>query len=495
MSYSQTQLRFATSRSDGTVDLICKEDVVIPPHAGVSLTCEPDPSKIEITPENKTIEYNIWESDPNPRVMAAPLGILDNSKMSTWMQDITAGLNHDLVYNTDIGLSPTFYVNKDSKTELSVDRYYDIGATLDAAATIKRGITASVGTSDDFNRVVDAQIGESWLASKVAVPDGYSFVRCMVPEVTKDAGGNRTTGAMFVGFSFEGLDAKTVTKPPRNWGFGVYINELAGTVVYKGNTLGTTFALQQTDIVEVRKRGNQMMVAIYRDDLTMMKRPDFKFLPSDVSHVYALYDLTRGQHDPTKQRTVKVTNARFVCGDHSIDAGPKIFYMQHLCMSVSRTPFKNLRLKFSSPDLAKFLGFERTVYGPISGLTGYIQSEHHYAAFAQNGSILVTCQQPFNLSSYNLVDTGDAAPNGRVSILATVTPPSPKDAPIVWNAAPIWVPVHNRDKIMARRFIFRIMTGDFTPLVLKGETVLNVLMRASDECADGHPAAKRPHMM
>jgi hypothetical protein len=78
------------------------------------------------------------------------------------------------------------------------------------------------------------------------------------------------------------------------------------------------------------------------------------------------------------------------------------------------------------------------------------------------------CDQPFHIGTFSRVaDLFDDTPNGRLSVVGTVTctPVTALSLPVTWSAPEhIWVSVRNRDPIVTRRFIFRVLHRDFSPV-------------------------------
>lgn len=119
MSKSQTQLRFSTSRRDGTVDLICNEDAEV---ALVSLACEPDPLDLQVTAQNSGIWFSVWAGEAL-RKMTVPLQHLNSKNIVAWFASITDTLYPLLKYPADLGLRPSFGTDKHGA--LTIDRFYD----------------------------------------------------------------------------------------------------------------------------------------------------------------------------------------------------------------------------------------------------------------------------------------------------------------------------------------------------------------------------------
>lgn len=93
---------------------------------------------------------------------------------------------------------------------------------------------------------------------------------------------------------------------------------------------------------------------------------------------------------------------------------------------------------------------------------------------------MLLCDQPFHIDTYSVSDLFDKTPSGRLSVVGTITPDGPSNLPITWSAHEhVWVPIRNRDPIITRRFLFRIVHRDFTPVEMNGQTVFTILIRGN----------------
>lgn len=481
---SVKMLRLVSNAPDGVVDLICPQDFVVPEHAEVclkSLSCRPADKSFDVIPANDNVIWSAFSSrgDGNPSSVPYvggefPVGIVDDSNIDDALESLAVSMNRALTYDEfSIGNEVSWKLESDGNTTFSFSRWYDVGALTDGVATISQGITRQPGEIETFQRTAGAAEGSSYVCTTDVLPAGLAFVRCMVPGLT---------GVLFLGFSTSPIKDSVKQTDAM---FGLLIADGSVSVITDGQvTLPSAATWDSETMYEVRRTG---------DSLTAWAFPEFKAPVQIGSHettssLYGLYFTEAGTGED-----VSVSNARIVAKSTT---GQQVSYTAHQALSATRDTPDVVSVRFASEDLANFLGFRGTVLGPAPGNTVSVTSAKPHAAYSALESIIVVCDQPFDFDCYNLVDYGDNAPSGRVSILATVTPEDPLTPPIVWSAQQyLWLPVHNKDEMMVRRFRFRLLAGDFTPIAMDGDTVLTILVRGGPDCADGHPVPKRVKSM
>lgn len=104
---SITQLRLATARTstDGTVDLLRGEDVMIPPHAEIapaSLACEPAQKMVRINELNNGVEFAFAPAEDGNEEEGAysfadfPDGVVDESSIEEKLVEFGDNMNREL---------------------------------------------------------------------------------------------------------------------------------------------------------------------------------------------------------------------------------------------------------------------------------------------------------------------------------------------------------------------------------------------------------------
>jgi hypothetical protein len=247
-------------------------------------------------------------------------------------------------------------------------------------------------------------------------------------------------------------------------------------------------------LIEVRRFGNIFEIVAFGDTeepVTLDRRPVTVGFGDEL---YAAYVI----ETPTNAH-VRLLNCRYICKD-ILDGGPLPApdppaittggdeFLGAAC--VFRNNPNAITLKMSD-ELASYLGLIQQgvdkQFGPVTWASGQVDGDPYaffyifpelYASHYDSESIMVACDEPFHTRTH-IMSTDQADGSGVYSLIAVVTPPRPEDNPMQWSASvPTYLRVNNAQPITARRFRFRLLNGDRTPLSLNGPSYMTLLVRS-----------------
>jgi hypothetical protein len=311
------------------------------------------------------------------------------------------------------------------------------------------------------------------------LPDGNTFVRGGI--LTEPS-----TGWCFIGLTkrntFTGASISDLPKDT-DYYFGVLVagglTSTYGGVYYRGQRVKyfSNAAANILGYYTVRRKGNSLIM-LRRAELTNIgteSEVSTVTIPEDEvdDALYPLYFQLPGANITFKRCWVSSTIIA--------DSSRRYIDTDGGWVPRADRPMQ-LSLGFQSATTARYFGFLehalRMNTTDVSTKEVVLRADLAIAVADVYESILLVCDQPFHVDTFSVADLFDDTPNGRLSVVGTCTPVIALSLPVTWSAPEhIWVSVRNRDPIVTRRFIFRVLHRDFSPVLMDGQTIFTLLVR------------------
>jgi hypothetical protein len=320
---------------------------------------------------------------------------------------------------------------------------------------------------------------------------GHGFARGLQPFPVGDCvlrggrpnqGSGIQTGTAFLGLTLKSQGDFTNADADKYVGvsFGSILATRTCSIWYRGLIVTTYYLLKPHGDWFIRRRDNTFVISwsdevaagtnevmLHEFDLAEFGHEDEKFYP--VVHMGAGIIL---DHVALSSTLINRPLEAMSIGASSLSPNPALPYQ--------------LSVGFRSANTARFFGFLSSVLADNASLTvaggtiAEVRPPLPQAVSSAFESIMLLCDQPFHIDTYSVSDLFDKTPSGRLSVVGTITPNGPSNLPITWSAHEhVWVPIRNRDPIITRRFLFRIVHRDFSPVEMNGQTVFTILIRGN----------------
>jgi hypothetical protein len=485
-------LRLATDSADGLFDNMVQEDVEIKANATValqSLSCVPLRDSLDVTGQNDSITFEMTVSG-GQRVANLDVNTYNSGSAAGLLTNIQDRLNgaFDTAVGADIGQQ--FQITSQNTRRHTVFGRRQaklIDYSIDTTSTAVRNAVVGTSNAREWARS-GGTVGnlDSFVGSGNLWNSGGAVFRGRIGKM----GGAAAAGDVIIGVGTKDplvvvlgdyaladiiLGIRYTVDDAAN-PYGVIVNGVESASVTPPVYIAPNST--QNPVLQIARAGFGVLSATVSQggaDAVLgtvgAVPPGTKLYPivllvgDDTSTV----TLLRSTADPW---TTKAASDAPLPEDHHPSLGIAVQFSQ---------PTINNTLVFESSTLAEWLGFRNVSYGPIvSAADGSVnfESEHMPLSSSLIDSVIVE-SLTLDIKSYT-ASWDPTRQSGRASILAVLTPDVPSaasGAPLVFTAPyPTFMSLRNARPQTHRRFRFRLLRSDLTPLRLQGEAVLTILI-------------------
>jgi len=466
-------IRLTSNDNTGLFDNTFNEDILIDEKSQVALhsfTAEIDTQEIIIDAQNNEITYKLLNGNNSgtpARVVNLTPATYDNSNFGDLFADATNKMNEKVAnVSTELGLQWQVQTNANKKVDFKILRGDFIAPENEAFASkvIKTNVSY---TSASWRRSGDTTgVNTSFISMKSPNCKGAGVFRA------------RTTVEADSGYILAYLNVPpetgATTIPTTSIVYGIIVQSSNLTTVnYQRIINGEIFdntSLQSLsgDTVAIETNNGRIKGVVYRGGVA--QPPLFTDLYDHVQNLFpvliisgasARVDNVRFTSDPVYDHdSINIINTDEVIGD--IPNGGK------------KDTIK--MLGFTDIDLARYFGFNNTVYTTISAVDNYTFESKYVFALADYCDSFVIELQNLNVDSY------DGLSAQRRSILHTIVQADVIKQRLVYNSPyPLFLNINNANKITLRRIKARILREDLSAVAMVGFAQITMIIKSPNE--------------
>lgn len=492
-------IRLTTTTQDGKFDNTFNDEIILQPNSKIALqsvALQTDITDLLIDGDNDQVDFQITAG--NTRTIKLDHGDYNESNNTAFLNQLQLKLNQGLVYSDgqsaekfrdELGVQFAVGVGSNGKCQISVAncKYkYDTG---DIGSSFNEKEVGAINfTGNPMKIASSSPSGGGRQDEKHSISSIFPFTTgCGVFRVKLSTWNDDSSGPLddTSGFVF-GLCDST----PDTW---LTINNAKQTYAIRGTQPGDNYFVKTSnsgaftdtgispetktgnnaDVLEISIQGDRIVGQLFRSsqatatplfsvpyevDEAGIPKPLYGFVAFHGTRAnIELVDM-KFNSDAFKEPNTSLHSShhdQMILGSGAIPLSPRN-------QATTRT------LDFKTIEIANFCGFNNLVYTQTAQLVTFL-ADTLFHAHIENDCFLILLDN-LQLESY------DGFKTGRKSILASV-PNSQSDDRVVYEPSNLnYIELNNANTISLRNLRATILYQDYTPIITKGFSVINVLV-------------------